>query len=370
MDEEHAGKERKPASKLTLKGQNRVGSGDNDHQDSTMSIKWQYLINQVNNLLSEITESRARTAKHKKFIYTLLAAFVAFSSAPIGLGSDPGADIRLAYGCTGFFFSLTIIYFISRHILIISSSLKNNLRYYKQINLIRGIAQRDGFLTDSDLVLPAGLVYREPNSDDPDRHPGKAIEDSKTVPLFYSFIGSFLVAASYFFLAVVWKAWPEAITDHTSLEQTVTGVNLFRTQAFFDATLAFSPVAYFYIHFQRNFCLSFHRKVWEAKRISPDRQSPKFPDSNDLFDKAIRKWYIGGAWAIAIILGLIWCLNLLFLTSPELVSELSEVVPIFKILVGFDAFVWSCVLFVIIKILDVVYRLFKVSRVVDIAPKK
>ncbi len=247
-------------------------------QPSTDS-KVAYLASEQSSLIQAIRGIGEQKQKGYRFLFTLVAAYFAYLSAPLHF-TFRTVEQAAFYAAGGLWGSVILVHYSARFLDWLGRSVR------RSAFLVKALAANRSWIFDNDgsyyakSLFPSGTTYddarawtwmRDENSDltDIERFPYR-IEYNWSTTFFHFLVQALFAFGALQFLSIILRA----LRDPTSLFGA--DFRLFDGRSFSDVYSTFAIILLIWIQVCGNGCSHYQQCIWEARRISIDRPNPKF----------------------------------------------------------------------------------------------
>jgi hypothetical protein len=213
--------------------------------------------------------------KHKAytFLYAIVGAYFVYLAAPLHLFTPSTPQHVGVYALGGIWVSLIMLYHSMRFFSWLGSITRQRAFLYHALETNRSwIFANDGSYY-AKTVYPLGTRYDETRVSQ-DRPFALDIKSNWASPLFQCGIQALFAIGLVLFISIGLCAMrdPDHIND--SFKATV-----FSNQCFRATLVGLVGLPLCWINFWGNTTSRYHKYIWEARRISPQRPNPKFPEN-------------------------------------------------------------------------------------------
>lgn len=263
----------------------------------TQDAKVKFLAEEMKCIISKIGSLEDAKSRRFKTILLLIIAYMTFLGAPYKFLPGVSREFMGFYAVTGIWLSVAVIVYLNRFLGYIGSSYRRKALYYKALNQNRAYVFRGDRSYFDNSIFPIGINYDSSrawsySSDDRLRrietYPAH-VRHSGYPPLYFFFLELLFVGGFCHFLGIILRTidggafvrlpLPEelvALGSTASVADSHAPVaDVFSGPYFRTAVTSSLLVILGWIQIAGNRCLSYHRAVWEAKRITVRRPNPR-----------------------------------------------------------------------------------------------
>lgn len=223
-----------------------------------------------------------------QFLFLLIGAYFAYTVAPFKLfeRSVMTVEMMAFYAIAGLWASIIILFQCNRFLGFLAASLRRRAHLYKALACNRGwlFAHDPHYFAKS--IMPLGArfddkrAWRMPYADESEKHAQWITYNAASI-YFHAFLQAVFVLGCLYYLSLMLRVYDLRIVGN---EQFVKGtpddtLDLFKMNDFRWATVCFVVVPIGWLQLMTNKAAGYHKRIWEARRITETRPNPRFVDA-------------------------------------------------------------------------------------------